>query len=73
MTDFAASSDPFDPVVMIHRDAAGAVTYWRSDGQGWTAERREAMEYETLAEANLAKKQIRRWHPGITTTAERMP
>lgn len=64
-----------NPVLLIHRDASDAVLYWAGytnghDGQGWTAERREAMEFSTISAANLEQKQIRRWHPGMRATAE---
>jgi hypothetical protein len=74
----AVDDDILHPVVVVYRDAQDDLVYWCGwtnghDGQGWTAERKEALEYESLSAANLEKRQIRRWHPGMTATAERLP
>lgn len=62
-------------IVLVHDDASGASVYWAGytnghDGQGWTAERKEAMEFATLAAANLERKIARRWHPGMAITMQ---
>jgi hypothetical protein len=78
LEEWRPASDPLDPVVLIHRDAQDAIVYWCGytngrDGQGWTAERAEASEFTTFALANLERKVAKRWHPGMTIDAERMP
>lgn len=74
----AVSEDTLDPVVLIHRDAAGDLVYWAGytnghDGQGWTADRTEAAEFATFALANLERKVAKRMHPTMKIDAERMP
>lgn len=56
------------PILIVHRDSFDSTIYWCGltnghDGQGWTAERKEALEYSSFSEANLAKKAARRAHP----------
>ena len=73
------SPEPVAPVgdrrtiVLVHRDAQGDIVYWCGytnghDGQGWTAERREAMEFTSLSAANLERKVCRGMHSTMRVT-----
>lgn len=71
-------SDTLDPVVIVHRDAQDAEVYWCGytnghDGQGWTMDRRDAMEFPTFSAASLERKVIRRMHPTMSVKLERVP
>lgn len=62
-------------ILIVHHDAQGAAVYWCGytnghDGQGWTAERTEAMTFATWSAANLERKVVRRMHPGMSVTLQ---
>jgi hypothetical protein len=60
-------------IVLVHDDSSGSPIYWAGhgnghDGLGWTPERKEAMEFTTIAAANLERKVARKRHPGMVIT-----
>lgn len=62
-------------IVLLHRDAQGDVVYWAGwtkghDGQGWTADREEALTFASFSAANLERKVTRRYHPTWTVESE---
>ena len=62
-------------ILIVHHDVTGSVLYWAGrgnshDGQGWTAERAEAMTFSTWSAANLERKICRRMHPGMRVTLQ---
>lgn len=57
-----------DAIVLVHYDAQDDAVYWCGltnghDGQGWTAERGEALEFMTIDAARTERKVARRAHP----------
>lgn len=62
-------------IILVHHDERGDALYWAGltnghDGQGWTAERAEAMEFPTFAAANLERNRARKTHPGMRIMLE---
>lgn len=63
-------------IVIAHYDAQDDVVYWCGytngwDGQGWTADRAEALEFTTFRAAMDERKAAKRWHPKMRITLKR--
>lgn len=55
-------------IVLLYRDVFGDVVYWAGwtkghDGQGWTADRGEALTFASFSAANLERRVAWRYHP----------
>jgi hypothetical protein len=60
-------------IVIVHYDAQDDVVYWCGysnghDGQGWTADRAEALEFSTYRSAMDERRVAKRWHPKMRIT-----
>jgi hypothetical protein len=62
-------------IVIVYYDAQDHVCYWAGltnghDGQGWTAERKEAMEFTTWSSANQERNRAKHAHPLMRVTLQ---
>lgn len=62
-------------IVIVYLDAQDHVCYWAGrgkghDGQGWTADRGEAMEFTTWSAANQERNRAKHAHPTMRITLE---
>jgi hypothetical protein len=60
-------------IVIVHYVAQDDVVYWCGytnghDGQGWSADRSEALEFATYRAAMDERVAARRWHPKMLIT-----
>lgn len=66
--------EPVDAtIVIVHYDAQDDAVYWCGytnghDGQGWTAERSEALEFRAHRAAADERRVAKRWHPRMRIT-----
>lgn len=70
-TPVSDEPDGATKVVLVHFDAHGDPVYWCGwtnghDGQGWTAERSEALEFPSFSAANIERNAAKRRHPGMS-------
>lgn len=57
-------------IVLVHYDVQDDPVYWCGwtnghDGQGWTAERSEALEFPSFATANIERNRAKQKHHGM--------
>jgi hypothetical protein len=73
-----APEPPGAKILITHRDVQDDVVYWCGignghDGQGWTAECREALEFTAWRDAAAERRIAKWWHPTMRVGMERAP